>query len=128
MSSGHLDGWAKFKQSDKGYPHTMEDHRVAFFTLLLKLKQLHETYSGFTMQEIGGVDQEMIAPLLEITKDVDELNRVLVERDMPAAAMTWPKFIAIEGHKLRKQDPSLTQPQILQMLGPLWKQRNQETQ
>jgi hypothetical protein len=104
----------------------MADPRVTFFSLLLKLKQIHESYNGFTMQEIAAVDQELLAPLLEFAHDVEGLGKEIEIRDMPAALMTWPKFIAIEGHKLRSQDPTLTQPQILQMLGPLWKQRNAE--
>lgn len=104
-----------------------EDPRITFFTLLLKLKQIHETYSTFTMQEIEAVDQELIAPLLEFAKDVEELNSSMGKRESPQESMTWPKFIAIEGHKLRRQDPTLTQAQILQSLGPLWRQRNDET-
>ncbi len=98
---------------------------VQFFTLLLKLRHLAETFNGFTLQEIVAVDKELMAPLLEFAKDIyaflEELE--IPERD---ALMTWPKFIAVEGYKLRKQDPSLTQPQILQMLSPLWKQRNKD--
>ncbi len=103
----------------------MEDTHIAFFTLLMKLKQLHDSYSNFTIQDIVSVDQEIIAPLLEFGKDVDVLQKALEAKETPVTEMTWVKFIAVEGHKLRKKDPTMTQPQILQMLSPMWKERNQ---
>ncbi len=97
-----------------------------FFAIMLKLRQLSETYTSFTIQEILAVDNEVMAPLLEFAKDVTTFAEELKEPELSEQEilMTWPKFVAVEGFKLRKENPTLTQPQILQMLSPMWKQRN----
>ena len=101
------------------------DTSTRFFAILLKLRQLSETYTSFTVQEILAVDNEVMAPLLEFAKDVttfaEELKEPVSEQEI---LMTWPKFVAVEGFKLRKENPTLTQPQILQMLSPAWRERN----
>ncbi len=100
-----------------------EARATRFFGLLMKLQQVHETYKGYTLQEIAAVDGAILGPMLEFAKDV-ELFGEEMKTEEPVIWMSWPHYFKVEGRKLREKNPEMTQQEVLKTLGPMWRALN----